>query len=109
MNSKQIFVVIGVFAMVFGRLGAMMAITCYRCASDEQSSCMDPFKSDGIATCTNVTCFKSSGTSGGRRITFVLLHHSHSALLISFAVSHSGNLHSILQLHGLLDAFTHLE
>src|SRR6218665_2648615 len=85
MDSRLILVVIGVIAMAFGR---SEAIKCYQCSSFTDSRCLDPFNSNGVATCQGGGCIKGWSTSSSRSITLVLVYHSHAILLIHYSVAH---------------------
>src|SRR6218665_3989499 len=79
MDSRLIFVVIGVIAMAFGR---SEAITCYSCESTSDSKCLDPFKSEGVNTCQGATCTKGWVNALGMVIIlFLSLHHSQPTLI----------------------------
>lgn len=95
MNSKMILVVIGVFATSFVW---SEAISCYLCSDGIEGPCMDPFKADKVAKCTNAaSCTKFTGKNSGKRITCVTLYHSHLTLSIPFTMANHGNLYSVLK------------
>lgn len=116
MDSRLIFVVIGVIVTTFG---LSEAISCYMCAGGTGSdytggadtkNCMDPFNKKDIAICSNAAlCVKMSGTVSGRRITYVHLYNSHPTISMHYTMPRPENLYSILQSRGLLGAKNHLE
>ena len=67
MDSRLIFVMIGVFTSAFGR---SEAIDCYSCSSATDSRCSDEFNSNGVGKCQGTTCAKASATTSGSWFTF---------------------------------------
>lgn len=70
MDTKLIFVVIGVTTTMFG---SSEAITCYLCDSRIDSRCLDPFNYNGVGTCEGLACGKYKVTTSGMFVTFIPL------------------------------------